>query len=207
MFGAIQGGSAGPPPGLAVVVRGPTEPVTVRRRERVLGIWVNRRAVRFESVPGYYAVATTAPVEALLDERNAAIHEIGLDFLQLSPAGYVDPDEARQFQAGLVDLRREAGLYVEQPYGVRLTADVLFRARIPMPSAVPVGEYLAEVFLISDGRVRAKATAPILVEKSGFERSIFLFAHRHGLAYGLGSVGLAVLAGLAGGLLGVRRPA
>ncbi|MFQ3595909.1 MAG: TIGR02186 family protein [Sphingomonadaceae bacterium] len=209
VFGAIQyprGARPGEVPGIAIVIRGPAQPLTVRLKERVLGIWVNTAAVRFESAPGFYAVATTAPISGLLDERSAAIYEIGLAYLQLSPATAVDPETSRRFQDGLLDLRRNTGLYVEQPFGVRVTSDILYRARIPIPSAVPVGNYRAEIYLISDGRVRARATAPIIIDKTGFERSIYVFAQEHSLAYGLIAVALAIGAGLLAGLAFGRRP-
>lgn len=202
VFGAIQypgGRTPDAVPGIVVVVRGQAKPLTVRLKERVLGIWMNTQAVRFESAPGFYAVAATAPIDTLLDERNAAIYEIGLSYLQLSPATAVDPETARAFQDGLLSLRRNAGLYVEQPYGVRLTSDILYRARIPIPSAVPVGDYRAEIYLIRDGRVRARATAPIIIDKTGFERAIYVFAQERSLLYGLLAVGLAVGAGLVAG--------
>lgn len=208
VFGAIEYPAGSRPrsdPGIAIVVRGPAAPLTVRRKERVGGIWMNRAAVRFESAPGFYAVATSAPVEELLDERNAAIYEIGLSYLQLSPATALDPETSRAFQDGLLALRRKEGLFVEQPFGVRLTSDVLFRARIPIPSAVPVGDYRAEIFLIQDGRVRARATAPIIIDKTGFERETFLFAMNHSFAYGLAAVLLALGAGFIAGFATLRR--
>ncbi len=207
VFGAIQDRRPRPgrAPGVAVVIRGPSEALTVRLKERVLGIWLNTRAVRFESAPAFYAVATTAPVDGLLDERNAAIYEVGLNYLQLSLATAVDPATARQFTDGLLAQRRRQGLYVEQPFGVRLTADVLYRARIPIPSAVPVGTYQAEIFLIEDGRVRARATAPIIIDKTGFERDTYLFAHRRPFLYGMIAVLMSVSAGLVAGLATGRR--
>lgn len=208
VFGAIEYPAGSRPrsdPGIAIVVRGPAAPLTVRRKERTAGIWMNRAAVRFESAPGFYAVATSAPVEALLDERNAAIYEIGLSYLQLSPATALDPETSRAFQDGLLALRRKEGLFVEQPFGVRLTSDVLFRARIPIPSAVPVGDYRAEIFLIQDGRVRARATAPIIIDKTGFERATYLFAMNHSFAYGLAAVLLALGAGFVAGFATLRR--
>ena len=39
---------------LVVVIRGPTLDMTVRRKERILGIWVNREQVAFSGLPGYY---------------------------------------------------------------------------------------------------------------------------------------------------------
>jgi len=208
IFGAIQypGGRAPrDPPGIAVVLRGPVDAITVRRKERVAGIWVNTESMRFESAPGFYAVATTAPVRELLDERNAAIYEIGVSHLQLSPATAADPETTREFQDGLVGLRTRAQLFVEQPYGVQVTDNVLYRARIPIPSAVPVGNYRVEIHLIGDGEVRARSTAPVIIDKSGFEREIYLFATERPLLYGLTAVALALALGWAAGSLGRRR--
>ncbi len=208
IFGAIQypGGIApAEPPGIAVVLRGPADPLTVRQKERVAGIWMNTQALRFESAPGFYAVSTTAPIRELLDERNAAIYEIGLRHLQLSPATAADPETTRRFQDGLVTLRSRANLFVEQPYGVTITDRVLYRARIPIPSAVPVGNYRAEIYLIGDGAVRARTTAPVIIDKTGFEREIYLFAHKNAMLYGLFAVAIALALGWLAGT--VRRQA
>lgn len=212
IFGAIQypGGIVPEePPGIAVILRGPVEPITVRKKARVAGIWVNTQALRFESAPGYYAVATTKPVTDLLDERNAAIYEIGLNHLQLSPATAADPETTGRFQQGLVKLRVNEGLFVEQPYGVQVTDRILYRARIPIPSAVPVGNYQAEIYLIESngkqgGRVRARSTAPVIIDKTGFERGIFVFAQKHSFFYGLFAIALAVAMGLVAGRIGRR---
>lgn len=209
IFGAIQypGGRApAEPPGIAVVLRGPVEPVTVRRKARIAGIWVNTEALRFETAPGFYAVATNRPVTDMLDERNAAIHEIGLKHLQLSPATAADPETTRAFEDGLIALRVKEGVYSEQPFGVQITDRVLYSARIPIPSSVPVGNYQAEIYLIGNGEVRARSTAPVIIGKTGFERGVYVFAQEHSLAYGLLAVGLALalgwLAGAAGRLRG-----
>lgn len=208
IFGAIQypdGRTPAAPPGIAIVLRGPTEALTVRRKERVAGVWINTEALRFESAPGYYAVATTSPVSQLLDERNATIHEIGVRHLQLSPASAAPMELTRAFQDGLVSLRQAEGLYVEQPFGVTVTDNILYRARLPLPSAVPVGSYRAEIHLIGNGQVLARSTAPIIIDKSGTERAVHLFAHEQAFFYGLASVAMALAMGWLAGLL-VRKP-
>jgi uncharacterized protein (TIGR02186 family) len=208
IFGAIQypGGRApAEPPGIAVILRGPAEPLTVRKKARVAGIWVNTEAVRFESAPGFYAVATTKPVSELLDERNAAIYEIGVQHLQLSPATATDAETTGRFQDGLVALRTRESLFIEQPYGVQVTDKVLYRARIPIPSAVPVGNYQAEIYLIGNGKVRARSTAPVIIDKTGFERGLYVFAHKQSFLYGLLAVALALGLGWIAGEVGRRR--
>ncbi len=206
VFGAIQYPPGRVPderPGLAIVVRGPAEPITLRKKARVGGIWINTRSVRFETAPGFYAVATSAPIKRLVDERNAAIWEIGVDYLQLSPSTG-SGREVDEFQHGLIDLRRRAGLYSEQEGRIGITQNILYQARITIPAAVPVGRYSAEIYLIRGGRVIARSATPIVIDKSGFERWIYVAAQTHGLAYGLAAVALALLAGWAAGLV-VRR--
>ena len=77
------------------------------------------------------------------------------------------PEKARRFEAGLIDLRKRAGPLLEDPHGVEITEGVLYRARITIPSQVPVGTYTAETFLIQDGKVIAVATRDIEIGKSG----------------------------------------
>ena len=206
VFGAIQYPRGSVPderPGLAIVVRGPPAPITLRKKGRVAGIWINTDSVRFETAPGFYSVATSAPIKSLVDERNASIWEIGVDYLQLSPTSG-DSAQVAEFTRGLVDLRRRSGLWHEGEGAIGLTQNILYQARIPIPAAVPVGAYTAEIYLIRRGRVIARAATPITIGKSGFERWVYVAAQQHGLAYGLAAVALALLAGWLAGLV-VRR--
>ena len=208
LFGAIlypRGRIPDRPPDIAVVLRGPVQPILVREKEKIAYIWMNADSARFRSAPAYYAVASSKPVSDLLDERTAAIYEIGLQNLQLSPGSAALPDKARRFEAGLIDLRKRSGVYVEDPRGVEITEGVLYRARIFIPSQVPVGTYTAETFLIQDGRVIAAATRDIEIGKSGFERWVSLVARRHEGLYGLAAVIMSVGLGWAAAMVFRRR--
>jgi uncharacterized protein (TIGR02186 family) len=195
LFGAIlyPGGRVPRKPAdVIVVLKGPVEPILVREKQKIAGIWMNADSNRFRSAPSFYAVASSAPVRQLVDERTAAIYELGLQDLQLSPGGGALPDKERRFEAGLLDLREREKLYAEHPHGVEISQGVLYRARISIPSQVPVGNYTAETFLVSDGKVIAAATRDIQIDKSGFERFVALAARQHGFLYGLASVILSL---------------
>src|SRR3546814_389672 len=135
----------------------------------------------------------------------AAIYELGLEYLQLSPGAGATPDEQQRFETGLVDLMRRQQLYFEKPDGVEITGGVLYRARINIPARVPVGNYTAETFLIQDGRVIAAAVRAIRIEKLGFERFVADAAERWSLAYGLVAVLVSLFLGWAGSALFRRR--
>ena len=72
----------------------------------------------------------------------------------------------------------------------KLSADTvsLYRARIRIPSQVPVGTYETETYLIDRGKVIAAATKEVEVRKAGFERLVATTARRHGFFYGLAAV-------------------
>ena len=151
------------------------------------------------SAPSFFAVASSKPIDELVDERTAAIFELGTKFIQLSPVGEIEPIEQARFAEGLVDMRQRQGLYNEDPEGVRISEGVLYQARIDLPSNVTTGPYTAETFAIARGRVLASATTKLEVVKVGLEGRVVREANRNSLLYGgfaiLLSVGMGLMAG------------
>jgi uncharacterized protein (TIGR02186 family) len=208
LFGAVVYPGGRPPVrqvDIAVVLRGPVQPILVREKHKIAGIWMNADSNRFRSAPSFYAVASSRPIKDLLDERTAAIYELGLNNLQLSPGGGALPEKERRFETGLLDLRSRHGLYSENPHGVEINRNVLYRAAITIPSQVPVGTYTAETFLIDRHKVIAAATRDIQIDKSGFERYVALAARRHRFMYGLTCVALSLGLGWAAAAAFRRR--
>jgi len=96
LYGAIldpQGRRSREPYDIVVVLKGPTEPILLREKAKKLGVWVNAQSTAFRSAPSFFSVASSRPVSEIVDDRTAAIYELGLGFLQLSPAGAIDPEE------------------------------------------------------------------------------------------------------------------
>ena len=196
LFGAILYPGGKVPDGrtdVAVVLKGPPQSVLVREKQKLGGvIWANAGSGRFRSAPAFYAIAASRPLDKLVDERTAAIYELGLGSIHLSPAGGMDPGIAHRFETGFVDLRQRGGLFVTQAGAIEISKGVLYRARLTIPPRVPDGRYTAETFLIRDGRVVAAATRTILVRKQGFERIVAGFAENRPILYGLLAVLLSV---------------
>jgi len=208
LFGAVVYPGGRPPDrqvDIAVVLRGPVQPILVREKMKIAGIWMNADSNRFRSAPSFYAVASSRPIADLVDERTAAIYELGIHNLQLSPGGGALPEKERRFEAGLLDLRSRHDLYQEKAHGVEITGGVLYRAVITIPSQVPVGTYTAETFLIDRHKVIAAATRDIQIDKSGFERYVALAARRHRFLYGLTCVALSLGLGWAAAAAFRRR--
>lgn len=209
LFGAIlyPGGrrpQGAAPTDVVIVVKGPTQSIVIREKEKVAGIWVNAGKLRYRSAPSFYAVASSRPLNALVDARTRAIYELGLDSLQLSPASAAPAPVQDRFTRGLVEQRTRSGLFYEAPGAVEITDGVLYRARVAIPARVPVGRFTAETFLIRDGRVLAAAVRDIDIRKSGLERFVAQAADRHAILYGLSAVALSVLLGWAAGRWSAR---
>ena len=202
LFGAvIDPAGGGDAFDVIVVLKGPAEPIRLREKRQIGGIWMNAESTAFRSAPSYFAVASSRPIEQIVDERTAAIFEFGTDFIQLSPSGSINLGEQARFRAGLVDLRERQGLYRTIEDGVTVREGVLYQARIGLPSNVQTGAYTAETFAVRDGRVLASAVAEVSVRKVGFERFVEVFADRQPLFYGLVAILLSLFMGWFAGRL------
>mgnify|MGYP001136846217 CR=1 FL=1 len=204
LFGAIldpQGARAGRDYDIVVVLKGPTQSIVIREKQKVAGVWINADSTEFRSAPTFFAVASTRPIADIVESKTAAIYELGLPWLQLSPIGAIDPEEQSRFSRGLVALNRKNRLYQEEQGGVKLKEQVLYQARISLPSSVPTGVYTAETFAITRGRVVASATSRVEVRKIGFEGAIARFADEQSFLYGLLAVAISVAMGWIAGRL------
>ncbi|GFZ99732.1 hypothetical protein GCM10010923_05160 [Blastomonas marina] len=204
LFGAILPPEQGAPPepyDVVVVLKGPTSSVVVREKQQVAGIWMNVDAAEFRSVPSFYAVASSREIAAVVDARTAAIYELGLPYLQLSPIGAIDPEQQARIAAGLVERRRGEGHYQQVEGGVQVKGGVLYEARFELPSSVETGTYTAETFVISRGRVLVSEIARVEVRKVGFEKRVADYAENEEVWYGLFAVFLSIFMGWAAGRL------
>lgn len=204
LFGAVldpRGRRAEAAYDIVIVLKGPTEPIRLREKTQMAGIWVNADSTAYRSVPSFYAVASSRAISEIVDSRTAAIYELGLEYLQLSPTGTIDPEEQQRFSAGLVDLRTREGLYGQYDGAVAISQGVLYSARLPIPSNVRPGRYVAETFAIAKGRVIVSATSEVQVRKEGLERMVATEAENNGFLYGLFAIGLSLFMGWAAGRL------
>ncbi len=198
LFGAIlrpDGTRAGRDYDIVVVLKGPTRPIVLREKRKIAGIWINAESTEFQSAPSYFAVASSRPIDQIVDRKTAAIYELGLPWLQLSPSGAIEPKVLGRFAGGLVELMSRNGLYRQDQGGVKVSEQVLYQARISLPANVSTGKYTAETFAISRGRVVASAISEVEVRKLGFEGAVAQFARQYSFVYGLIAVAISVLMG------------
>ena len=186
---------------VVVVVEGTLSPIVARKKSNVGGLWVNTSSIRFASLPTYYAIASTRPIDEIAEPDVRDAHAIGYRHVPMSIASKtlasgVSAEEAKEFREAIVRLKRKEGLYVSSDYGVAFIGRSLFRATIELPANVPVGPVKARVYLLRDGVVLSEAKTTVTLSRQGFELLMYSFAHKQPLLYGLFCVALAVGAGL-----------
>jgi uncharacterized protein (TIGR02186 family) len=197
VYGAVRR-DAPPPEGrldVIVTVEGPAAPVTVRRKARVLGLWVNREAVRIQAAPSFYAIATTAPLDTILSETENLRHKITIPRAIRAVGTAAEADDAPSFTEALIRLREASGAYARQDGAVEFTADTLIRTDVVLPANLTEGRFRVRLFLVRGGAVVDHLETAIDVEKQGIERWLQRLAHDRPLAYGLLSLVIAIGAG------------
>lgn len=198
------------PTDVVVVVRGPDASVRLVKKTRNMGVWLNSRPVVFEGAPGFYMTASTRPLADIADFGELRRLGVGVDHLRINA-----PEESRtvtrygvrdvvvsrlgedylDWRRAVIRLREAAALYNTDPDGVRFVDRGLFRAEIELPTVAPTGQYFAEVWLFQDGDPVSVSNLTLTVEKVGFEREIFEFAHNRPWTYGVLCVLLAAFTG------------
>ncbi|WP_019954612.1 TIGR02186 family protein [Yoonia vestfoldensis] len=196
VFGAVN--RTAPPPqdsnlGVVVTIAGPREPVTVRRKARRMGIWVNTDAVFVNSAPSFYAVATSAPIAEILREIEDLRYRITIPRAIRSAGAVVEDSVA--FTEALIRIKTDQDLYQMLEGAVTLDQDTLFRSAISMPANLIEGNYDVRIYLTRNGAVIDDYTTTIPVNKVGLERWLYNLAHEQAFIYGLLSLAIAVGAG------------
>lgn len=196
VFGAIESmDSANAARDVVVVVRGPAANMSVRRKVRIAGIWINRDEMSLSGMPSYCFVASSRPLSQIASKQTLQRYQIGLGNLQPTKVSTHRPPKAVPFIQAAVRERARDQLYTEVPMGVEFLSYSLFRVRVPIPASVPRGQYTAEVYLFRDGAVISAQSTPLFVNQIGLERRLYNYAHTWPLSYGLSTVLLAVFLG------------
>lgn len=187
---------------IVVVLEGPPRPVTVRKKQRIFGIWINTQSVDFSNIPASYLVSTTRAPQDITDERSYKQLALGANNIFLEPAHAGDrPTVLAEFSQALRATKKLGGLYSERVGGVRYLSASLFRASVALPASVPLGTHKARAFLFKSGKFLAETSAQLHIAKSGFEQAVYQNAQNNGLLYGIFAVLLAMVTGWLGRII------
>jgi uncharacterized protein (TIGR02186 family) len=180
---------------LVVTVTGPPETYRTRRKERMVGIWVNADAREFVRVPSYLAVLSNRELGQIANAETLRRLQVGLDnFLLPQRIGPDIADTVRNdpYRVAFVRLESDKGLYRESANAVTFLTPTVFRAAIPLPADVPTGNFAVDVKLFADGGMVARTNSALEVTKVGFEQYVADAARDDGLLYGIATALIAL---------------
>jgi len=190
LFGTMKGTGD-----LVMTLKGPEKKVIVRRKDRVLGTWLNRMNVEFRRVPSYYDYAATLDDAALSAYPDVLKEgEVGVDHLGLYPEN-ADGEVADIFRDSLIRGMQQNGLYPIKASGLSFISPGFFKASFELPPGVPTGIYTVEGLLIRDGKIAAKELKTLQVGQVGFNARVYSFADEHSFFYGVFAVLMALVSG------------
>jgi uncharacterized protein (TIGR02186 family) len=198
IYGAVKRESPiplGPPLQVIVTVEAPAERVTIWKKERRFGIWLNAERVEVGAAPGFYVVATTGPLDQILDPEWDSRYRISLPLALRAFGADNEVSDVVPYTTALVRLRQEHELYRLDEGSVILVDQTLFRADVKLPANLVEGEYKTRIFLLRNGHIVDVYRAPIEVRKVGLERWLYRLAFDRPFLYGLMSLAVAVFAG------------
>ena len=194
---------------IVIVLEGTPTRLIARRKSNVAGLWVNTHSITFESVPSYYAIVSTRPLDELADPLVLRENDIGFEYVRMTPIrGWetgVTTADLEDFKSAVIWLKQRDGLYIEDKYGVAFIGRSLFRASIDLPANVPVGPLEARVHLFREGRLLSTYRTRVNLRREGLERFLHTAAFSYPLLYGVFTVLLSVGAGLAASTVFRRR--
>ncbi len=196
IFGAVKRETAideANPLHVLITVEGPSEPLTVRRKSRRFGIWVNTDAVEVDGAPSFYAIATTAPWDEMITEVEDLRHHISTPRAVRSVGAKIEGSE--NFTEALIRIRSSQDLYQTNYGDVRFNDQTLFSTSVRLPANLHEGDYRARFFLTRNGAVLDTFETEIAVQKVGLERFLFRLSRDNPLMYGLMSLAIAIAAG------------
>ncbi len=195
------------PGDIAIVIRGPEHTMLVRRKDEILGAWVNTHSMKFRSVPSYFDYAMSTPEDKLASAAMLKTLGIGLNALHFEPDRRRESDEyVQNFQEALIRNKQKEGLFPIKPRDVIFLSSNFFRAGFHLPANVPTGNYEVLTFLFQKGQPVMQKTTYLRVAQVGLGARIYRFAYKNGFVYGLLCVSLAIIAGFVVNLVGRRDP-
>jgi uncharacterized protein (TIGR02186 family) len=193
---------------VVIVISGTPSRLTARKKSNVGGLWINTSSLSFTSVPSYYAISSTRPLDEIASDDVLKSSNIGFDFVPMSlhrSASSLTAAEIREWRDAVVRLKRRDRLYQQDEYGVAFVGRSLFRAAFDMPANVTVGAFETRVLLFRDGELLSTYATKLNLEREGLEQFIHRFAFGHPFFYGVFTVIVAVGAGMLASYVFNRR--
>ena len=195
-FGAIE--SSGD---VVVAVTGPRKTIKARKKQNIMGIWVNSQTQTFSDVPSFYHVASNRPLNEIDADESFYVNQIGLDNLRFEGAEEMENENRDVWKKGILEAMIKLGRYNSKNGDIKISKNKLFKTEFNFSSDILEGEYVVDTLLIKDGNVIGAKRSFIDVSKSGMGEKIYKTSNKNSLVYGIFSVSIALIFGFFANLI------
>jgi len=193
---------------VAIVVEGPRKDITMWKKAKVMGTWINRYYMTLKNMPVYYSYASTISEDVKGDNIDLIMRYNGIGHRALFTS--VDMNKSRsvkdveEFQNSFLKKKIYKGVYFEKPATIKFYNDYFFGVRFEIPASAQTGAYKIHSFLIKNGKVIEKRTQKLRVQQVGVNAFVYNLAYRHSLFYAISCIALALFCGWFASVVRVR---
>lgn len=190
--------------GAVLKIEGQDKEVILNKKGKVVVIWLNLTYVKVKNAPQVYILAASDRLENICSPQER--RELGLGLEELGERITFESDkplnglELNEF----IKLKEHVGTY-----NVGSLIDVspadqgkqILSATLPIPSAIPPGEYVIRLFCFRDGKLAHRGTIQLSIEKVGLTGFLAALANNHAAVYGVLAIAVAMIAGIIMGVV------
>lgn len=202
----IFGDRRDPETDVAIIVEGPERPITIWRKARIFGTWVNRHFVRFNKIPVYYNYAVSSEDFIDANPELSKRHRIGIEQMMATRSikKSKSVEDIQEFRDILVDGRIKSGNFPVNAGQIKFLNDHFFRVGFKIPPSVPTGEYKISSYLVKNGEVIEAKSLVLKVEQIGVNAFVLKSSQEHALLYSFFCILFAALSGWFVSIIRVR---
>jgi len=182
-----------------LTIRGPEEYKKLQKKERIFGLWINNDKIIYRNLPSIYFVATSAPVNQILDEENIIndslyFEPMLVNLITQRNFNFTKENNEKMWSKNLIKIKQKNNFYKE--YEIKIVDDKLFQTRVFFPSNTIPGNYKISIYQIKDKTIVSKKNKSINIIKSGIGNELFNLAHNYPVTYGIMCIIFAIFSGL-----------
>ncbi len=183
---------------IVVLVKGPKKNYIVQKKEKMFGIWLQKKQIEFNNINSFYSIYSTKPLNEIKNQLLLENLNIGIDYLSINTKNnnhIVKIEEIKDFREALIEQKYKDNVYSKIANKANLMGNNLFKIKIHFPKKISLGIYTIETYLIDDEKLSTLQIFPVEVKRTGFEAFIYNLAHSHKYFYAIFCIVAAIIAG------------
>jgi uncharacterized protein (TIGR02186 family) len=190
--------------GVAIKLEGEENEVKLNRKGKIAVIWLNVARVTAKNAPQVYILAASDELANICSQQERERLRLGFESLRKRITFESDKSLTGLEFEEFVKLKEHIGTYdVDTRIDVSPAGEGRQRlsAVLPIPSAMPPGQYTVRLFCFQDGNLVNQAEVQLSIDKIGLPLLLTSLAFEHAAGYGILAIVVAMMAGIIMGII------